>query len=199
MASAHQMAVIIGDVSGNGTSAAFHMAQLKGVFHSLVEIDLSAGDFLRYANKALSRCLEKNQFITTSFFNIDTASRKIQYARAGHCPTLYFSYTRQQAYYLQDKGMGLAIVRNNDYNQHIFMHELKYEPGDAMLLYTDGIVEAKNSINEEYGYDRLTNFMKVNNNLPVQQFIDKLVDEILAFCNYKVLADDYTAILIKFI
>jgi phosphoserine phosphatase RsbU/P len=58
--SENKTAFIIGDVSGKGTSAAFHMAQLKGVFHSLVQMDLSSKEFLKQANKALSRCLERS-------------------------------------------------------------------------------------------------------------------------------------------
>lgn len=52
-------ALIIGDVSGKGTSAAFNMSQMKGVFHSLVQLNLSPINFLSKANSALSRCLEK--------------------------------------------------------------------------------------------------------------------------------------------
>ena len=63
-----KLIVVIGDVSGNGTSAAFNMAQMKGIFHSLVQLDLPADEFMNYANNALSKCLEKTSFITLSIF-----------------------------------------------------------------------------------------------------------------------------------
>ncbi len=68
--------LIIGDVSGKGTSAAFHMSQMKGVFHSLIQLNLSPSQFMIKANSALSKCLGKNHFITASIFIIDTAEKK---------------------------------------------------------------------------------------------------------------------------
>src|SRR5690606_6033987 len=109
-------AFVMGDVSGNGTSAAFNMAQMKGVFQSLVQMDVKADEFMIYANNALSRCLEKNSFITLTMFIIDTREKKFQCARAGHCPSLYFSIKDQNAFYLNNKGLGLGIIRNNQYS-----------------------------------------------------------------------------------
>ncbi|MDO1448564.1 SpoIIE family protein phosphatase [Rhodocytophaga aerolata] len=194
-----QTAIIIGDVSGKGTSAAFHMAQMKGVFQSLIEMNLHPDEFLRHANNALSRCLEKNQFITASYFLIDTEFHSIQYARAGHCPTLYFSFRDNEVYYLQDKGLGLGILRSEDYSLHISKQEIIYYSGDAMLLYTDGIVEAKNTGGEEYGYERLLHFMRTHIQQPAEQFTHLLVTEIQQFCGSENLDDDYTAVFLKFI
>jgi hypothetical protein len=73
-------AIIIGDVSGKGTSAAFNMSQMKGIFHSLVQLNPSPGEFLAKANIALSQCLERNHFITTSYFLVDTKNKKINTA-----------------------------------------------------------------------------------------------------------------------
>ena len=81
--------LIIGDVSGKGTSAAFHMSQMKGIFQSLIQLNLSPSDFMIKANAALSRCLERNHFITASIFIINTAKQTICHSRAGHVPTLF--------------------------------------------------------------------------------------------------------------
>jgi serine phosphatase RsbU (regulator of sigma subunit) len=192
-------ALIIGDVSGKGTSAAFHMAQMKGVFQSLIEMHLPPDEFLLHANNALSRCLEKNQFITASYFIIDTETHSICYARAGHCPTLYFSTMKNEAYYLQEKGMGLGMLRSGEYAAHVNMQEIFYRSGDAMLLYTDGIVEAKNIRGEEYGYQRLLEFMRINIQVPAEKFTDLLIEEIRQFCGGENPDDDYTAVFLKFI
>ena len=105
--------LIIGDVSGKGTSAAFHMSQLKGIFHSLVQLQLSPKDFLIYANNALAKGLDKNSFITVAYYIIDRKSVSIEFSRAGHCPTLFYSHTKKAANYFYGIGLGLGIIRNN--------------------------------------------------------------------------------------
>jgi serine phosphatase RsbU (regulator of sigma subunit) len=193
-----KIAIIVGDVSGKGTSAAFHMAQMKGVFQSLVEMNLQPDEFMRHANNAISRCLERNQFITASYFVIDTIMHSICYARAGHCPTLYYSMRDNEAHYLQDKGLGLGILRSEEYAQHTNTQEIIYQSGDAMLLYTDGIVEAKNKQGEEYGYQRLQNFMRIHIQVAAEKFTELLIREIHQFCGNENPDDDYTAVFLKF-
>src|SRR5690554_4193556 len=145
-------ALIIGDVSGKGTSAAFNMAQMKGVFNSLVQLNFSPVNFLAKANSALGRCLEKNHFITASYYLIDTVGKKIRYARAGHCPTLYYE-SKNGSRFMEVKGLGLGVLRNDQYEDYVEETVLEYQPGDVMLLYTDGIIEARNKQGKEFGYD----------------------------------------------
>jgi phosphoserine phosphatase RsbU/P len=90
-------AIIIGDVSGKGTSAAFNMSQMKGIFHSLVQLNPSPGEFMEKANTALSECLERNHFITTSYYILDTHHQSIKYSRAGHCPTMFYDQSEDKA------------------------------------------------------------------------------------------------------
>ncbi|RAW03453.1 SpoIIE family protein phosphatase [Pseudochryseolinea flava] len=85
----HTVSLIIADVSGKGTTAAFHMSQMKGIFHSLAQSDIDPHEFMVRANQALVYCLERGSFISATFFIIDTNTKKVRYARAGHCPVLY--------------------------------------------------------------------------------------------------------------
>ena len=84
------VALIIADVSGKGTTAAFHMSQMKGIFHSLAQNDIEPDDFMVRSNQALILCLERGSFISATYFLINTALKKVRYARAGHCPVLYY-------------------------------------------------------------------------------------------------------------
>ncbi len=193
-----RVALIISDVSGKGTSAAFHMSQMKGIFQSLAQMDLSPSDFLIRANDALSRCLDKNSFITTSFFVIDSNQKKVEFTRAGHCPTLYFNKQEGRAHYFKNKGLGLGIIRNGEYDKYIHTNYFHYQPGDVMLLYTDGITEAKNRKGEEFGYDRLQEILERNQAHDVQKILDNLIEELYAFTGSKTIDDDYTMICLKF-
>ncbi|MEM9830132.1 MAG: GAF domain-containing SpoIIE family protein phosphatase [Bacteroidota bacterium] len=194
----HKFIIIIGDVSGKGTSAAFNMSQMKGVFHSLAQLDLPPDKFLAYANSALGRCMEKTSFITASFFVVNTQTRTLSFARAGHTPTLYYSDKTKQACYLETKGLGLGIIRNDKFDQYIEVSEKHYQRGDIILLYTDGITEATNEENEEFGYDRLKEVITNNANESSGVLQKKLIEELYKFCNHRPLYDDYTALIMKF-
>jgi phosphoserine phosphatase RsbU/P len=81
-----EVALIIADVSGKGTTAAFHMSQMKGIFHSLAQQSMNPKEFMAKANKALVYCLERGSFISATYFIINSQTKKIYYSRAGHCP-----------------------------------------------------------------------------------------------------------------
>jgi serine phosphatase RsbU (regulator of sigma subunit) len=89
----------------------------------------------------------------------------------------------------------LGILRSDEYILHINTQEITYQSGDAMLLYTDGIEEAKNTRGEEYGYDRLLGFMRINIQMPAEKFTNLLIKEIYHFCGSEKPDNDYTAVL----
>ena len=196
--SEHKFVVVIGDVSGKGTSAAFHMSQMKGIFQSLVQLDLPAREFLINANTALSQCLERTSFITLSYFIIDTEHRTLEFSRAGHCPTLYYCKKEGHAKYFENQGLGLGILRNERYADYIKVNKMTFEKDDIVVLYTDGISEASNAEGEEFGYDRMKLLLEQNwhyDPIMIQKvFISKLYE----FCRQKDLNDDYTMLVIKF-
>ncbi|WP_338764957.1 PP2C family protein-serine/threonine phosphatase [Bernardetia sp. ABR2-2B] len=195
----HRFAVIIADVAGNGTSAAFYMAQMKGIFHSLVRLDLSPDLFMEYANNALSSCLEARLFITATYLIIDTEKRKIYSSRAGHCPTLYYNAREEKADFLEEKGIGLGIIRNGTYGKHTQVSIFDYEEGDTFFLYTDGINEARHPVSkEEYGYDRIKNFLEENAHCSVSQIAELVIDDIYQFIEGDDLRDDYTVMVMRF-
>src|SRR5690606_30596742 len=152
----HIVALIIADVSGKGTTAAFHMSQMKGIFHSLAQHDIEPDEFMVRANQALICCLERGSFISATYFMINSLTRRVRYARAGHCPVLYYSAEKGSAEYFKDKGIALGMVRNKSYRNFIQAYEFSYKTGDVMVLYTDGITEGKNSRGDEFGYERLS-------------------------------------------
>ncbi len=195
----HRYALIIGDVSGKGTSAAFHMSQVKGIFMSLTQLDLDPVTFLVYANNAISSSLDSASFVTASFFIIDTYKQKIEYSRAGHCPTGYYFSKENNFKFLTGEGMGLGIIRNIRFSNYVEQEEIKYSPGDIMLLFTDGITEAINGNKAQYGYDRLKEIVLGNAHSSPNLIQKAIVDDLYNFCGNDSLNDDYTLMTIKFI
>ncbi len=190
--------LIIGDVSGKGTSAAFNMAQMKGIFHSLVLQKGSPKDFMQKANKALSGCLEKSSFITAIYFEINTKARSIAFSRAGHCPPIFYSAQSKTTSFLECNGLGLGILRNSDFNQYVEEKKITYSPGDILLLYTDGIVEAKNATGLQFGAENLKNSLLTHLDKPLDQLRDGMISDLITFLDGVTLDDDYTLTLVKF-
>lgn len=195
----HTFAIIIADVSGKGTSAAFNMSQMKGVFHSLVLSNPSPSEFIEKANMALGSCLERNHFITASYLILDTEKQEISYCRAGHCPTLYYSHVDQQASYHSSGGLGLGIIRSDQYKAYIHESELNYGSGDVVLLFTDGIIEAKNKNGEEFGYEGLKVALEKLANKEASEIHSGILKEIYGFVGEAgVPDDDFSFLTIKF-
>ena len=194
-----RFAIIIGDVSGKGTTAAFQMAQMKGIFQSLVQLNMPPDEFMGYANNALSKCLDKSSFITLALFIIDLENKSINLARAGHCLPLFYKNDEKLTLEVQSKGLGLGMIRNKDYLAYIEKKEIVYASGDVLLLYTDGIIEAFNENNEEFGMERLKSILTSCSHLAAKQIIDKIIEELYNFTGTKNINDDYSMLIVKFI
>lgn len=194
----HHYALIIGDVSGKGTSAAFNMSQMKGVFHSLVQLRLEPDRFMTLANQALGRCLEKSSFITASYFFIDTEKQEITFTRAGHCPTIFFEARNKESQIFKTKGLGLGIVRSEKFEQYIETNSIKYQEGDVLLMYTDGVTEAKDKNHQEFGYERLKHFLNQQARHSARIIKENLLKELYTFAGNTRIEDDYTALIVKF-
>jgi serine phosphatase RsbU (regulator of sigma subunit) len=193
------IALIIADVSGKGTSAAFNMAQMKGVFHSLMQLDIDVDEFLVLANNALSGCLEATSFITATFFLINPKERKLSLARAGHSPSLFYSAEDKKANFFKNKGLGLGILRNEEYSKYVEKNEVNFNSGDVLTLYTDGIVEARNEAGDEFGYEKLRKLLCRYGDLGANEQKDNIIKEFYEFCANEKPDDDYTLLILKFL
>ncbi|MDB5262456.1 MAG: serine/threonine protein phosphatase, partial [Adhaeribacter sp.] len=193
-----RIAIIIGDVSGKGISAAFHMAQMKGIFHGLMQDDLEPVKFMVKANKALTHCLEKTSFITSSLYIIDYKLKGIFFARAGHCHTLYYNSMTEETFYFNTEGLGLGIVRDLSYNKRIHNMHYDYNPGDVMVIYTDGIVEARNKNQDEYGEERLREMLTQTYHLEADDIKYAIINDVNEFSQDMPIHDDQTLMVIKF-
>jgi phosphoserine phosphatase RsbU/P len=194
----YEVALIIADVSGKGTTAAFHMSQMKGIFHSLAQQGPDPRDFMAKANKALVYCLERGSFISATYFVINTQTKKIYYSRAGHCPVLFYRVSTNKAEYLKDKGTALGMIRSHDYCNFVENNEISYAKGDVMVLYTDGITEAKNNKSEEFGNGRLADALQETAAKSSKEIEENVIKRLYEFSGSEDINDDYTSMTIKF-
>lgn len=194
----HKVALIIADVSGKGTTAAFHMSQMKGIFHSLAQQELDPREFMVRANQALVFCLERGSFISAIYFVLDSQKKEITYCRAGHCPVLYYSSATGKAEYLQDKGAALGMVKNKTYYNMIDVYRIEYKKGDVMVLYTDGITEANDSKGEEFGYDNLEHTILGVKDKGAKEIQEYLISRLYEYSGTDDINDDFTTMIVRF-
>ena len=188
---------IIGDVSGKGTSAAFYMAEAKGVIQSLSKSFMNPKELLIRTNEILYESLEKKTFISMLMATLDCKKNQLSFARAGHCPLLYYNSEEKKSHLLQPEGIGVGLERGSVFKKTLSEQKIDYHPGDVFVFYTDGLSEARNRQGDEYGYDRLCTIVETNSDLSIEQIKEKVIDSILEFLDGENLADDLTLVLVK--
>ena len=193
----HKLALVVGDVSGKGTGAAFNMAQMKGAFNSLAQLKLPLDMFLELANKVMLKCLGKSDFITLLICIVDTKRQLVEFARAGHTPLFYYKKENSKVYSYEPNGLALGMVGEKKYKGYSEAVLLNYKAGDKVLMYTDGIIEARNPEGEEFGMERLSALFQENANLSAQELVFKLKEELFNFTQDSEVDDDYTLVAIE--
>ena len=149
-----RLAFIVADVSGKGTSAAFYMAEMQGIFQSVTHLAAQPAEFLTHANRAISVLLERNTFISVIYGLFDPARKEIALARAGHCPAAAVSASGN-ARFLRSRGLGLGLDSGVLFRETLEIEHVSLGQGDIFVFYTDGVVESRDESGEEYGFDRL--------------------------------------------
>jgi len=111
---------------------------------------------------------------------------------------LYYVAQTKTAGYLKDKGKALGMIKSRDYCNHVETNELLYSSSDVMVLYTDGITEAKDNKGEEFGLERLKEALeKVTDKTPTE-ISERLINGLYEFSGSKEINDDYTTMIVKF-
>jgi serine phosphatase RsbU (regulator of sigma subunit) len=192
-----RIGIIVADVSGKGVSAAFYMAEVKGIFLSLSGICKTPREFLLRANCALMESLEKKAFISAIYAVLDVRSATLTLARAGHCPTLFLSGETIEL--VKPTGIGLGLTGNTLFEESTEERLIKFQPGDVCIFYTDGITEARNADKEEYGYDRLVEAAKECKNCSAGEIKEQILRSVRTFIGSRTYNDDVTLIVIKWL
>ena len=192
-----ELAFIVADVSGKGTSAAFYMAEMQGIFQAVARIESAPDIFLGYTNRALGESLEKNIFVTAVYGILNCHSGRVSLARAGHTPAV-LADASGNAKLLHSEGLGIGLDRGELFGDVLEVEHLKLKPDDLLVLYTDGVIESRNHEGEEFGYDRLLQTVQGARNEDAQGVHDAIrqtVDEFVG--TNEPYGDDLTLLIIK--
>jgi len=188
---------IIADVSGKGISAAFYMAEVKGIFESLSKILKNPKDILIQANKILCKSLDRKSFVSVVYAIIDLQKGYLRIARAGHCPILFLK--NSELVELIPSGIALGLISNELFENNLEEVFFELEKNDLLLLYTDGVTEARNQNLEEFGTDRLNEIVKKSEGDCSNEIIQNIIEELTIFSKEYPQHDDITLLAIKYL
>jgi len=155
--------IVIADVSGKGTSASFYMAEIKGMMSILAPVYSSPKQLLIELNRRLFGRIDRRVFTTMIYGLVDYSTNKFTFARAGHNSLLVLRADGKHEEFTPF-GLALGLTSGENFDDNLEEMDLCLEPGDTVLLYTDGIVEAMNQTKELYGDERFLETVHANTN-----------------------------------
>lgn len=185
--------VIIADVSGKGMSAALYMVRLQALVHLLIkkmeptpkELFLELNDYVK-SNK-----MDKT-FVTACAVYFPKDQDQFLFARAGHNIPIVYSKSHDSTFKLHTRGLALGMTSTKILNKNLEEKPFRFLPGDSLLLYTDGLIEARNSKNEEYGEERLDGLLSIYGSLHAKTITQKIQSSIELFVGDENPTDDIT-------
>ena len=185
-----KIGVCICDVVGKGISAALLMANLQASFRAFASEPVSPGAVVCKLNEVICNNIASDKFVTFCYCILDVTDGTLTYASAGHWPPVLLRRSGQTLL-LKDGGPPLGLFPSHPYENV----ELLLESGDRLVLYTDGLTEARNSNGVEFGEHNVTRVGNQNMRLTAAEMLETLRREVTTFCN-GVFDDDLTLVVV---
>lgn len=185
--------LVIADVSGKGTGAALLMASAQAAIHALAGLgEISLEDLVERLNEIVYRSTEVNRYVTAFFGCLDTRTGEMEFVNAGHC---YPIVVRQAGAIerLVDGGSVIGLLENLD----VTTGRARFEPGDLLVMYTDGLSETRNPEGEEFDEDRIFDLLRTSKGLPSREILARLLAGVRVFAAGAGLSDDLTLMVVQ--
>lgn len=187
------LGVLVADVTDKGMPAALFMASTRNIVRSCMDGKNGPAACLTKANQLISAESDDNMYVSMFYCCLELKRNQITYVNAGHNPALFFNAKQKIITTLDRTGMWLGVEAESSYNQaSIFL-----DKGDLILLYTDGVTDAIDKLEQDYGMDRLKEVLFTNVGKGSKEILQSIMDSIHAFCGDVTPFDDITLVLIK--
>lgn len=193
--SKNKLGFVIADVSGKGISAAFIMAEIKGIFESLSKMSNDPKDILTKANQILERTLDRKNFVSAAYGIFDFENEVLRISRAGHCPVILIRDNVSEN--IRPKGFGLGMNFSDYFEETLEEIVINLRKNDLLVLYTDGITESKNKEMKDFGDELFEKILLENCNKNVDEISNKVIQELTLFSQNNSQHDDITLVILK--
>lgn len=187
-----RLGITVADVSGKGVSASLLMASVRAALHSEIHTGYKIEEMAARLNDFVHRSSAPNSFITFFFCELNKKSGEIKYINAGHNPPLVLD-KKGKVNRLGSCGFCLGMFPSTGYK----VASIIINPGDIVVLFTDGITESRSKKNEEFNEERLVGLVRKHAKLPAQKIMEKIYEEVALFASGTSQMDDMTLVIIK--
>ncbi|MBI1344983.1 SpoIIE family protein phosphatase [bacterium] len=185
---------LVGDVSGHGLAAALIMATLRAMAHVLSRTLPQASDFIETLRDSLTPDLQNSRFVTCCYVVLDPESHELTWANAGHAPAFAFDRARKRVQRLEPTTIPLGfptITWPTTITSRVM------QPGDLLVLGTDGVVEVRNPAGEMYGHARLEKLVANLASQSAEEIIAAIQHDVTTFHGLDLPPDDTTVVIVR--
>ncbi|MBI2922180.1 MAG: SpoIIE family protein phosphatase [Planctomycetes bacterium] len=194
-----RIAMLVADVSGKGISAAMVMVMARTVFHSVAPGCTTARQLVLAAADRIARDLPGGIFISLVAAVLKPSSGEISIVNCGHMPPLHWSLIDGKPFVmtLDVSGGAIGLVKGAIFERTLRDATLVLGPGEQLVFYTDGVNEAMDEKNEEYGDKKLHKMLKTNGEAPAADLVQSIVDSVLYHRGDAPASDDITVLAVR--
>jgi serine phosphatase RsbU (regulator of sigma subunit) len=187
-----RLAVMVGDVSGKGLPAALLMSSLQARVQMFRETSPEPGFAVTTLNRSLAEHCPLGKFITFFYGLLDGATGTVKYTNAGHNYPLVLR-KNGSVELLKGNGLVMGLFATAPYE----VRETRLEPGEMLVLYSDGVTEASTTNGKEFGEEGLAQFLAARPSVPCDEIVNQLVDYMRKWRGNTAFADDFTVVLVR--
>lgn len=185
----------VGDVSGKGVPAALYMAISRSLFHYVSGMSLGSNGVVSCINSSFCSGNDSNMFITLFVGKLNLDTGELVFCNAGHNPIIVIDPDGKASYLHAKANLAAGVFDEFPYEKE----SIKLKKGSRLLIYTDGVSEAENEKNEQYGEDRLLTFANSQSvDMSSEDFVNALVASVKDFTKDNPQNDDITIMSVKF-
>ena len=193
---ADRCGVVIADVSGKGIPAALLMAMTRTALRLLATGGLSPAEVIHQLNAQLYPDIREDMFISMAFVVLDRRNGEVQLVRAGHDAPLLYRAADKSVTKVNPPGMAVGIDSGGAFNRVTNDFSLVLEPGDCLVLYTDGVTEAQDRNGDEFGLEAMIRSLQASASEGAAGIIQRVTSDVKAFIGDQPPHDDITLITI---
>jgi phosphoserine phosphatase RsbU/P len=184
-------AIVIGDVSGKGAPAAIYAALVSGILRSHAPIEPGPAEMLSAVNFSLSERRIEAQFVSLIYAVWDDSNRTLQVANSGLPRPIYCHNGKLER--IEATGLPLGLFDEAEYDEFTF----KAKPGDLFVLFSDGILDARNRAGELFGRTRLEKIVSGIMDTPIETVVDAIFTAVAAHSSGVETFDDQTVVALR--
>ncbi len=186
------LGLVIADVSGKGTEAALFMPSIEMAFRMNTRNSTRPDEVVANLNGVLCELTEQECYVTLFYARLDVLRRTLEYTNAGHFPPMILRAGEPELW-LTEGGTVVGLLPDASYPTAI----VALNPGDVLILYTDGVIEAEDSNGEMFSVERLVSVARANQEKTPRELVQMIQSSVFAFAGTKELRDDLTVVVLK--